>query len=871
MIPILFESNINKFDTKTMAGYFALQSLLQTHGIGDLMEATECQVTQNSEGEFELSFQYPPNGTLYSELTIGRIVAAKANNWLSSYQMFRIYGIEKNINGMTTVSCQHISYDLGNYPVKTFKNVLMPSTAISTMLDADHLINVGSDTLFPFKVSGYSISPYSNRGTYSKGDYVTVGGVTTFQCIQDIPTAEGEFNPSHWVAIESFSLDTPTSLRAALLDGDSSVLGFYGGDIIFDNCTVQLQKSGGADRGVVIEYGIDLIDLTQEKNISEMITGVIPYWKGTIRGNSESTNYTLYTGDTFESGVTYYARVPSYSPKPSSIEHYTTEQSFYVNDGGYRALEIWDLDFCDPDYRNVTYYEATDPVYTETPDIDPASGTVYYILENGKYRRCVLSDFDFRSGVTYYDAPEASAVTQDEHYNWQKTYYIESTLQEYDEETQEPVGEVTYVPVIGQEDLGFKTGITYWEQTVTEYTATTDKHYDRTKTYYVTSPTLGSFIEADISYFDFGVADPATGYTPPTYYVISGYSYSVVRNPTAGGVYYVTESYTDEEKYVYGTVQYAEGCESLPNGQQKIQPLDLSEYFFAETPEELQRNIKAEYLNKKAKEWILINDIGVPAIDLTVSYADIMSSPYMDQIAKKNIRLYDAVTVRFAKLGIDVKAKVTSYTYDVLKERCTEIEVSNAKASSEWSSLEDASRLRRGMIPPKRIGSHSITSEHIATGAVGGSNIASDGISGWHLVDGAVTETKVKDGAVTVAKIQNGAVVAEKIAAGAVNSNKILDKAIELKKLDEDLQLFYSDVVAAMTIMADRALIDRYVDAAGYYGDTYFIRKNGAAYSMSLHTHELTLDSNGNLKIGAADWTGGDHKINVKAKAVFGA
>ena len=62
---------------------------------------------------------------------------------------------------------------------------------------------------------------------------------------------------------------------------------------------------------------------------------------------------------------------------------------------------------------------------------------------------------------------------------------------------------------------------------------------------------------------------------------------------------------------------------------------------------------------------------GQPEINLTLSYATL----------GQDVRLYDAVTVRFVKMGIDVKSKVCSYTYDVLNERITEVEVGKTRPS----------------------------------------------------------------------------------------------------------------------------------------------------------------------------------------------
>ena len=256
---------------------------------------------------------------------------------------------------------------------------------------------------------------------------------------------------------------------------------------------------------------------------------------------------------------------------------------------------------------------------------------------------------------------------------------------------------------------------------------------------------------------------------------------------------------------------------------------------------------------------MLANDVGIPAIDLTVSYAKL----------GQNVRLFDVITVRFVKLGIDTKAKVSSYTYDVLAETCKEIEVTNAKASSTWSGLEDASRLKKGLLPPSRIGKKSITSEHIGTGEITGANIASGGVGSTQIGPKAVTTSKIEDNAITYSKILDGSITTEKVKDGAITGTKVIDQAISLKKLDKDLQIFYSDIIAALHIFADRATINRYVDSSGYYGNIYMIKVGNGYYSMQLHSHVMRTDNEGNVWSEDADWTGQPHK--VKVKAVFGA
>ena len=166
------------------------------------------------------------------------------------------------------------------------------------------------------------------------------------------------------------------------------------------------------------------------------------------------------------------------------------------------------------------------------------------------------------------------------------------------------------------------------------------------------------------------------------------------------------------------------------------------------------------------------NKVGEPVINLKISYAEL----------GKDVRLHDAITVRFVKIGIDVKAKVISYRYDVLKERCIEIEVGSVKPSILFS-LEDASRLKRGLIPPKRIANNSINSDMIQNYGVGENNLGSGSVGTRSIQDEAVKERNIGQWAVTTEKIGDMAVTTAKVKDGNITSGKISDNAVITGKI----------------------------------------------------------------------------------------
>lgn len=213
MIPILYDKSETDF----------------THnGIGFLKDATKCTVTEERNGAYECSLQYPITGRWYDQITDGAIIKAKAND-TSEPQLFRIYKSSKPLKGIVTYSAEHISYNLNGIPTLGFsvKNVT-PQAAITKAIDE-------------------------------------AGLTSPFVALSDIST------------LNSTTILTPCSVRAILGGQTGSVLDVWGGEYEFDNFTVKLHKHRGTDNGVSIEYGKNLKDLKQESNIAECYTHLMPY------------------------------------------------------------------------------------------------------------------------------------------------------------------------------------------------------------------------------------------------------------------------------------------------------------------------------------------------------------------------------------------------------------------------------------------------------------------------------------------------------------------------------------------------------------------------------------------------------------------
>ena len=220
MIPVLFESTETKFDTSV------------SNGLGRLYEATSCICTEKRNGEYYLTMEYPFASEMYKYLEKGRYILAEPS---SNYrpQPFEIDTISRPMGGIVTVTAWHISDHLRYIPV-------MPFTA-SSCADALNKLKTYSSEPNPFTVwtDKNVTAPFTNK--------------------------------------------VPRSFKACLGGEENSLLDVFGtAEYEFDMYNVKMHLHRGKNRGVTVRYGVNLKDLKQEDSIANTVTGITPYWHGTV-------------------------------------------------------------------------------------------------------------------------------------------------------------------------------------------------------------------------------------------------------------------------------------------------------------------------------------------------------------------------------------------------------------------------------------------------------------------------------------------------------------------------------------------------------------------------------------------------------------
>ena len=198
----------------------------KTLGLGILRDAITVSVTEELNGLFELTMEYPIDGYLFNELKFTRIICCKSNPY-SKPQPFRIYSITTPINRTVTISAAHISYDLSGFIVDPFSAGNM------------------DETIAGLKTKVYGDCPFDYVHTVSES---------------------GELN-----VLE------PKSVRSVL--GGIHVSKAYQPDFTFDGLTVIMEDKRGAETGVNVVYGKNLIDINQDENNSNVYTAIYPYWR----------------------------------------------------------------------------------------------------------------------------------------------------------------------------------------------------------------------------------------------------------------------------------------------------------------------------------------------------------------------------------------------------------------------------------------------------------------------------------------------------------------------------------------------------------------------------------------------------------------
>lgn len=211
--------------------YPSYQTVFLDNGIGSLADVVTCKCTEVLNGEYEVNLEIPVKGIFASEIEVGCVIRVKPN-YLDDPQPFRIYSVEKKLDGIISVKAAHMAYDTNGIPVLPFTS--------DTLQDSLNNLN-------------------ENRNMITGSDFAII---TDFE-------ADGELKVTE-----------PKYFKSLLGGGDNTIIGVYGGELHYDGYVIELLEHRGYPLGICFRTSKNIVDLDYEANSEESYSAIFGYWKG---------------------------------------------------------------------------------------------------------------------------------------------------------------------------------------------------------------------------------------------------------------------------------------------------------------------------------------------------------------------------------------------------------------------------------------------------------------------------------------------------------------------------------------------------------------------------------------------------------------
>lgn len=228
MIPVIFKPGEKDFST---------------NGLGRLIDATRCEVTEEANGKYELELDYPAISKFSDYFVNGYQIKAKPND-LEDYHIFEIKQTYKDtFTNSIVVYAQSRTYKLGN------RQVRLVTVDNKNGLEAMRLIESNMDEPCDIKL-------FSDINTASS---------TIFEARNVLNCIAGE---------------------------QGSLLQYWGGEIKREPFKLSLLKRRGRDKVGTVRYGKDLSGLTIKFDWQSIITKVLPFAE--LQSGLDGTSQRIY-------------------------------------------------------------------------------------------------------------------------------------------------------------------------------------------------------------------------------------------------------------------------------------------------------------------------------------------------------------------------------------------------------------------------------------------------------------------------------------------------------------------------------------------------------------------------------------------------
>ncbi|EIA0404322.1 peptidoglycan DD-metalloendopeptidase family protein [Enterococcus faecalis] len=228
LIPVIFKPGEKDFST---------------NGLGRLVDATRCEITEEANGKYELEMDYPAISRFSDYFENGYQIKAKPND-LEEYHIFEIKQTFKDtFNNSIVIYAQSCTYKLGN------RQVRLVTVDNRNGAEAMKLIEQNMDEPCDIKL-------YSDINTASS---------TTFEARNVLNCIAGE---------------------------QGSLLQYWGGEIKREPFKLSLLRRRGRDNVGTVRYGKDLKGLTIKFDWQSIVTKVLPFAE--LQSGADGTSQRIY-------------------------------------------------------------------------------------------------------------------------------------------------------------------------------------------------------------------------------------------------------------------------------------------------------------------------------------------------------------------------------------------------------------------------------------------------------------------------------------------------------------------------------------------------------------------------------------------------
>lgn len=205
--------------------YLENETNFKNNGLGFLTDCLSAIVTEELNGEYNLTLTYPLNSTMSKYLVLGNIIKCKVKN--QKEQLFKIKQIDKNYS-LISVYATHIFYNLlDNFIEDAAPTNLDPASACNWILNKTTYSN--------------NFSAYSDISEIASARYVRRNPV---ECI--------------------------------IGDQKNSMINLYGAEIERDNFLIKLLSRRGSDNHVKLTFGKNIKEIEITTDITQLYTKILP-------------------------------------------------------------------------------------------------------------------------------------------------------------------------------------------------------------------------------------------------------------------------------------------------------------------------------------------------------------------------------------------------------------------------------------------------------------------------------------------------------------------------------------------------------------------------------------------------------------------